>query len=72
MPGRSLHGTRRRPRCVANQAFAWNPSITGTKSEDTILATDKGPALLTRPVDWPTLEVEFAGRTVPRADILVR
>jgi Xaa-Pro aminopeptidase len=61
-----------RRRVLRNQAFAWNPSITGTKSEDTILATDRGPALLTRPADWPTVEAEFAGRGIPRADILVR
>jgi len=61
-----------RRRVQPNQAFAWNPSITGTKSEDTILATERGPVLLTQPVDWPAVEVEFGGHTVRRADILVR
>ncbi len=55
------------------QAFAWNPSICGTKSEDTILVTDDGPELLTQPSeDWPTIDVEVNGKTVPRADMLVR
>lgn len=55
-----------------HQAFAWNPSITGTKSEDTILATESGPVILSAPVDWPTVEVEAGGLTLRRADILVR
>jgi Xaa-Pro aminopeptidase len=59
-------------RVQPNQPFAWNPSITGTKSEDTILATDAGPVLLSRPVDWPTIEGACEAGTVPRADILVR
>jgi Xaa-Pro aminopeptidase len=45
-----------------NQAFTWNPSITGTKSEDTILAISKGPEMLTRPILYPTLSMEV-GRT---------
>lgn len=55
-----------------NQAFAWNPSITGTKSEDTILATAGGPEVLTAAVDWPMLEVEYQGQKLARPDILVR
>jgi Xaa-Pro dipeptidase len=45
-----------------NQAFTWNPSITGTKSEDTILAISKGPEMITRPILYPTLSMEV-GRT---------
>jgi Xaa-Pro aminopeptidase len=61
-----------RRRVHRNQAFAWNPSITGTKSEDTILATEGGAVLLSQSVDWPTVQVEHPGGTLPRADILVR
>ena len=51
-------------------SFAWNPSITGTKSEDTILLTESGPEVISGPVDWPTLDAEFGGATIPRARIL--
>jgi len=53
-----------------NQGFAWNPSITGTKSEDTMLATPHGPELLSRPVSFPTLHVEVGGYAFRRPDIL--
>ncbi|MAE62390.1 MAG: peptidase M24 [Planctomycetaceae bacterium] len=57
---------------MANQAFAWNPSITGTKSEDTILVTESGFDMLTAPgPDWPQLEIERDGVVLRRADILV-
>jgi len=56
----------------AYQAYAWNPSITGTKSEDTMLATPDGPQWLTEPQDWPTIEVEWEGQRLRRPDILVR
>ena len=54
------------------QAFAWNPSITGTKSEDTILATPAGPEIISLSPAFPTLEVEIAGRKLRRSEILVR
>ena len=57
---------------MANQAFAWNPSITGTKSEDTILCTDEGPELLAEPTDWPMIDAEWNGVQIPRPAILVR
>jgi antitoxin VapB len=72
--GRSFRARPGEKRLVtAPQAFAWNPSITGTKSEDTVLAVPGGaaPRLLTQPVDWPTTQVEWSGEWVPRADILL-
>lgn len=55
-----------------NQAFAWNPSITGTKTEDTIIAASSGPIVLSETDDWPKISVEVDGVTILRPDILVR
>ncbi len=54
------------------QAFAWNPSIAGTKSEDTILCRQAGLELLAKPTDWPMLDAEWRGFRIARPDILVR
>ncbi len=56
---------------VRNQAFAWNPSIAGTKSEDTILVKDDGIEFLSLSSDWPMVEVEYRGKVLEREDILV-
>ncbi len=53
-----------------NQGFAWNPSITGSKSEDVMLATSKGPELLSYPVVYPKLELTVEGHKFVRPDIL--
>jgi Xaa-Pro aminopeptidase len=53
-----------------NQGFTWNPSITGTKSEDTILATSGGPEMITPPVQYPTISMEVAGVRFTRPAIL--
>jgi len=54
-----------------HQAFAWNPSITGTKSEDTIVVTEEGFTLLTHGSGkWPALSVEVDGTVIQRPDIL--
>jgi Xaa-Pro aminopeptidase len=52
------------------QAVAWNPSITGTKSEDTALVTHAGPELLTRSDGWPCGPVELPQGTVDRPVVL--
>ncbi|HOJ30509.1 MAG TPA: M24 family metallopeptidase [bacterium] len=53
-------------------AFAWNPSITGTKSEDTIIvATDKN-LIITEDNKWPKIEINTGGTCISRPDILVR
>ena len=57
---------------VPNQAFAWNPSITGTKTEDTILATTGGARILSASANWPLVEIESLGRNIPRPAILTR
>jgi Xaa-Pro dipeptidase len=57
---------------VANQAFAWNPSITGTKCEDTIIATAAGPVILSETDDWPKVSAEIDGAVIARPDVLIR
>jgi Xaa-Pro aminopeptidase len=53
-----------------NQAFTWNPSITGTKSEDTIIVTSKGPEMITHPFLYPTLSLSVAGISFIRPNVL--
>jgi Xaa-Pro dipeptidase len=53
-----------------NQAFVWNPSITGSKSEDLMLATSQGPVLLSKPVTFPILEMKVGGYGFQRPAIL--
>ena len=55
-----------------NQVLTWNPSITGTKSEDTILLSGNGPEVLTRSGNWPELEVELPVGRLPRPTIRVQ
>ncbi len=54
-----------------NQAFSWNPSITGAKLEDIIIAAPEGVKLVTYPVSFPALKVEAEGLVFNRPDILV-
>ena len=53
-----------------NQAFTWNPSLAGTKSEDTIIASSKGLEMITRPMSYPTLSMMADGTSFVRPDIL--
>ncbi len=47
----------------SRQAFAWNPSITGVKIEDTILSGPEGIEVLTRSKNssWPAEEISLEG-----------
>jgi antitoxin VapB len=55
---------------TVGQAYAWNPSITGTKSEDTILVGETGNEVLTAIKDWPTLPATVSGQRLARPAIL--
>jgi Xaa-Pro aminopeptidase len=54
-----------------NQAFAWNPSIKGVKSEDTIIVNETENEIITDDPEWPKVEVEYNGEKISRPDILV-
>ena len=64
----------------AGEAVAWNPTITGVKSEDTVLVGPDGPEVLTRTGAWPELTVDLGGEhdgddamaTVRRPALLLR
>ncbi len=53
---------------------SWNPSLPGTKSEDTILVDSNGPHVLTATVGWPEIHAHDpeTGVTITRPDILIR
>ena len=70
--GRSYKGTPDvQGKVLNNQAFAWNPSITGTKSEDTIIASGDRQETISAARDWPMIGVDVKGRKVLRPGILV-
>jgi antitoxin VapB len=49
-------------RVSAGQAYAWNPSITGNKSEDTIMVGEANNEVLTQMTDWPAITVDGIAR----------
>jgi Xaa-Pro aminopeptidase len=53
------------------QLFAWNPTIAGSKSEDTIVARSAGGRCITPSTPgWPVVEAMIGGEVVRRPDIL--
>jgi Xaa-Pro aminopeptidase len=52
------------------QAFAWNPTITGSKVEDTALVSGEDVDLITTSPDWPSFPIAARGRTLTAADVL--
>ena len=55
---------------LAGQAYAWNPSIAGSKSEDTILVGEQGNEIITEMANWPTIEIQVGSQTIKRPAIL--
>jgi antitoxin VapB len=55
---------------TVNQMFAWNPSIRGVKSEDSILLTEDGVEILTAMEGFPTLSISIDGQPIARPAIL--
>ena len=60
-------------------AYAWNPTVQGAKSEDTVLVADDGFEVLTTTGQWPTTAVEALevegyefDVTLERPDVLVK
>lgn len=53
-------------------AYAWNPTVQGAKSEDTVLVTEDGFEVLTATGEWPTSDVAAVGddQTFARPDVL--
>lgn len=51
------------------QAYAWNPSITGAKSEDTILVGQDRNEVLTDIPGWPIFELNINGQIFERPAI---
>lgn len=55
---------------VSPQAFAWNPSVTGTKVEETwLLANGTETERLTATPGWPVLEIQKGDRHYPAPDV---
>ncbi len=59
-------------RVQLHQAFAWNPSLPGIKSEDTLLVGAEGNEFLTETGEWVYIERKADGKLYRRPDILIR
>ena len=57
---------------VNNQAFAWNPSIRGGKTEDTVLLRDGVIENLTPTPELPVIAASVEGSTYAAAGVLVK
>ena len=56
---------------LLNQAFAWNPSIAGTKSEETFIVTENGIEIITSNPNFPVISNVVGGKEYLTPGILV-
>ena len=54
-----------------NQCYCYNPSITGTKTEDAFIVTEDGPLMITKPISFPKLISTINGVDIERPGFLV-
>jgi Xaa-Pro aminopeptidase len=52
------------------QAFAWNPSIAGSKVEETCIAYQDGIEIITASPGWPSIQIEVESRAYSLPDVL--
>jgi Xaa-Pro dipeptidase len=52
------------------QAFAWNPTITGTKVEDTVLLRDGQLESITLTKGWPSIRIQAQGQVIDAPAVL--
>jgi Xaa-Pro dipeptidase len=57
-------------RVQVNQAFAWNPSVTGTKVEETCIVLPDQVETITASPGWPSLSVSIEGQSYTFPDLL--
>jgi Xaa-Pro aminopeptidase len=55
---------------ATGQVYAWNPSITGTKVEDSVMVGETGNEVLTAIEGWPMISVTVDGQAWARPAIL--
>ena len=55
---------------ILGQGYAWNPSIAGVKSEDTILVSENGNIILTEIPGWLTQTISVENQSITRPSIL--
>ena len=53
------------------QAFSWNPTIAGVKSEDTYLIFGNNQEIISSGGKWPQRTIEISGKKYSRPEILV-
>jgi Xaa-Pro dipeptidase len=61
-----------REKVLADQCFCWNPSISGTKSEDALIARKDGPLFIAKPLVFPTLTIDYERQGFARPALLER
>lgn len=57
---------------MVNQVYAWNPSITGIKCEDTIAVLQTKNEILSEDPNWPLIEIDVDGTAIKRPRLMIR